>query len=234
MNIKNLTAIFFLFFSSVGQATSITDAYNKVEEKWVQAQKKSSLKKAYSQYVKRNPISALSEDDMNIFRSLIADGNVTAFNLNCQGTLTDSASRSLNESSENPISPVCENGVKHIFGSVLRPRILNLTYANGINRQITIGLKKPASGFCSAIENQMGLFLTSVNTGYSDLGTEETAQFHAKDTSASSILEESRTQRLGMALYRCCQPVDNSKPNCLEKIREALITEGADGQMNSH
>lgn len=62
-----------------------------------------------------------------------------------------------------------------MFGNVLRPRILNLTYANGVNRQITIGLKKPASGFCSAIANQQGLFLTSINTGYSDLNTEETA-----------------------------------------------------------
>lgn len=127
------------------------------------------------------------------------------------------------------VSPVCERGVQHVFGNVLRPRVLTIQYANGITRQITIGLKKPASGFCSAIENQQGDFLVAVNEGFYNPTNESRSAFNARQTLDSSrLFSVSRNQRLGMALYTCCQPVDKGESNCLGKIRKALVGTAAE------
>lgn len=235
MKLKNMSAVIVvLLLTSVGNAMSVTEAYLQVEEKWSQNKPTSALHRAYAKHVKRDAVASLSEEDLNIFRSLIADREVTSLDLNCRADLEESSSVNLKETTATPVSPICENGVKHVFGSVLKPRILNLTYANGMRRQVTVGLKKPASGFCSAIENQQGLFLTSVNTGNSDyLSEEANHEFHAREASVDNILDASATKRISMALYRCCQPVDNGKQNCLEKIEDALKNEDARLQIYS-
>lgn len=234
MKLKNISAVFILLLTSVGNAMSVTDAYLQVEARWSQNKPTSAIHQAYAKHIKRDAIAGLSEDDLNIFRSLIADSDVTSLDLNCRADLEESSSTNLKESSEVPINPICENGVKHVFGPVLKPRILNLTYANGMRRQVTVGLKKPASGFCSAIENQQGLFLTAVNTGNSAyLSEEANYEFHAQDASVDNILNAAAGKRISMALYRCCQPVDNGKQNCLEKMKSALKNQDANLQINS-
>lgn len=219
MKIANITLILMFLMSSLAEATTFNEAYVRVEKKWTQLQQTSSLRRAYDRYVKEEAVASLTQDDLQIFKALISDWKVVDFDLQCQGSLEDSAAR-------DSAYLICENGVKHVFGQVLRPRILTLKYGNGVTRQITVGLKKPASGFCTAIENQQGLFITSINTGIDHFNEEQVGQFHARDTQAHELMRQSRTDRLGKALYRCCQPEDNGKPNCLEKMKAALIEEG--------
>ncbi|MFM6928692.1 MAG: hypothetical protein ACKOX6_09515 [Bdellovibrio sp.] len=225
---KFLILSIFLFPMSVF-AGSLKTHYLTVEQRWVQSQDRFEVIKSYDKYISKDPIASLSEDDLNAFKALIADGDVTSMNLKCQGQLENSASKSLNGEDYGGVSPVCEQGVQHVFGNVLRPRVLTMQYANGTTRQITIGLKKSSSGFCTALENQQGDFLVAVNEGFYSLNNENRSAFNAKQTLDSSrLFAASRNQRLGMALYTCCQPVDKGESNCLRKIRKALVGTAAE------
>ncbi|MGE5087042.1 MAG: hypothetical protein ACM3MG_12125 [Bacillota bacterium] len=226
--LKFLILSLFLFPMSVF-AESLKTHYLAIEQKWVQSQDRFEVIKSYDKYVSKDPIASLSEDDLNAFKALIADGDVTSMNLRCQGQLEISASQILKGDDYGGFSPVCERGVQHVFGNVLRPRVLTMQYANGMIRQVTIGLKKSASGFCTALENQQGDFLVAVNEGFYNMTSESQSAFNARQTlNSSRLFAASRNQRLGMALYTCCQPVDNGESNCLRKIRKALVGTAAE------
>lgn len=235
MKLKSIFGILILTtFASSTHAMSVSEAFHQVETRWSQLKRSPVLHRAFTKHIKQSPIASISEDDIYIFKSLVADDEVTSLELNCQADLADSYSESLGGLSGVSASHVCEKGVKHIYGYASPPRILNLTYANGEQLQVTVGLKKPASGFCSPIANQLGLYLTSVNSGmYEKFNKEETHQFHTSETTTSSIINASQTERLGMALYRCCQPVDNKKENCLERVQEALKAESPEVMIKS-
>lgn len=198
---------------SLGFSQTLMEKLERVEtarEQYLEQIKPAQL---YDKYINRDPIASLRQHDLEALQTLIRLTGADKLKLHCQASEEKIRSRELKEREE-----YCADGVKYANRIALHPRVANVLTSQGHTLNISVGLKRPASGFCTAIANQQGLFVGAVVNSY---GQESLTSFHIKETQTLNRSNASNAKKLTMALTTCCMPEDNQEENCLQRLENA-------------
>lgn len=198
---------------SLGFSQTLMEKLERVEtarEQYLEQIKPAQL---YDKYINRDPIASLRQHDLEALQTLIRLTGADKLKLHCQASEEKIRSSELKEREE-----YCADGVKYANRIALHPRVANVLTSQGHTLNISVGLKRPASGFCTAIANQQGLFVGAVVNSY---GQESLTSFHIKETQTLNRSNASNAKKLTMALTTCCMPEDNQEENCLQRLENA-------------
>lgn len=217
--IKSLifTLIVFVLPSS-GFSLTMMEKLERVEAARARYTEQLKPLQLYDRYINQDPIASLRDHDLAALQTLIRLTGADQLKLHCQASEAQIRSHELKEREE-----YCANGVRYARRTALHPRVANILTSQGHVLNISVGLKRPASGFCSAIANQQGLFVGAVTNSY---GQESLTSFHIQETQSLHSANAPDAKNLTMALATCCLPEDNQELNCLQRLENAYKSLG--------
>lgn len=217
MLVKKIKRLIFAFtlclLPSMGFSQTLMEKLELVESAQQRYLEQFKPVQLYDKYISRDPVASIRPHDLMALQTLIRLTGAYKLKLHCQASEEKIRSRELKEREE-----YCADGVKYANRIALHPRVANVLTSQGHTLNISVGLKRPASGFCTAIANQQGLFVGAVVNSY---GQESLTSFHIKETQTLNSSNASDAKKLTMALATCCMPEDNQEENCLQRLENA-------------
>lgn len=195
------------------QAQSLQYKLTAVHNAYKIYQNKNELSKAFQNYIQNEPLSKINDIDFTALNILINETKAEKINLYCQ------ANNSIIKAQEFINNQgYCADGVNHLNGTVLRPRVADILTSRGDIYSVTVALKRPSSILCPALENQSGNYLGALVDRYRN--REVHNSFNMKEVNQINSSAISKDKKLSMALALCCLPEDNQKLNCIDRLNQ--------------